>query len=88
MLLLHANVAFLFSEGSRHFLFFSTQLQVLKHAKRDGDANLLQSTSLHRTASKIKRRIEQPLMWVCYSLADLSKNLFRVGFDLPAKGWE
>lgn len=53
MLLLHANVAFLFSEGSRHFLFFSTQVQVLKHSKRDGDANVLQSTSLHRTVSKI-----------------------------------
>lgn len=64
MLLLHANVAFLFSEGSRHFLhflFFSTQVQVLKHSKRDGDANVLQSTSLHRTVSKINFKKKEEL---------------------------
>lgn len=61
MLLLHANVAFLFSKGSRHFLFFSTQVQVLKHSKRDGDANVLQSTSLHRTVSKINFKKKEEL---------------------------
>jgi len=56
ILLLHADVALLFSEGSRHFLFFSTQLQILKHITRDSDVNVLQSTSLHGTVSKVKKK--------------------------------
>lgn len=90
MLLLHAKVAFLFSEGSRHSLFISTQLRILKHVRRDSDVNVSQRTSLHGTVSKVKEkiRIEQPLMWVCCSLVDLCKNLFRAGPDLPAKGWQ
>lgn len=52
MLLLHANVAFLFSEGKGLFLLFTAQLNVLKRIQMGTHISVLESTRLHRTASK------------------------------------
>lgn len=46
MLLRRASVVLLSSGGSRHVLFFSAQLPILKHVKRDSDANVVQSAGL------------------------------------------
>lgn len=70
LLLLHADVAFLFSE---HNGLFTAQLIFLKCILMGSDINVLESTRLHRTVSKAT----PPPGWFACSPIDLCKHLFR-----------